>query len=113
MTFEGLIISAGRRRRERAIVDPSRLHDLAEAFAIAASVNSNCAFVRPERNDLVCGPARKIAGWSNPTPSCESAHSPERARGRALNVMIAESGSIEGTFGLWRVTVCVSVTNRH
>jgi hypothetical protein len=89
---------------ERAIVDPSRLHDLAEAFAIAASVNSNCAFVRPERNDLVCGPARKIAGWLNPTPSCESAHSPERARGRALNVMIAES---------WRVTVCVSVTNRH
>src|SRR6267143_6067703 len=27
--------------------DPSRLHDLAEAFAVAASVNSNCAFVRP------------------------------------------------------------------
>jgi len=35
--------------------DPSRLHDLAEAFAVAASVHSNCALVRPGRNDLVCG----------------------------------------------------------
>jgi hypothetical protein len=39
--------SVGLRRRTDVGGGPSRLHDLAEAFAVAASVNSNCAFVRP------------------------------------------------------------------
>ena len=39
--------SVGLRRRTDVGGGPSRLHDVAEAFAVAASVNSNCAFVRP------------------------------------------------------------------